>query len=450
MRFSFAGSLMSFAVALALSYIAVAQVPGADAEPNAYETQLRELRERVSNLEANGAQQTPEAEAIAKMQLESQLPDPLGSGFTGLGPAASKIYTSRSPVAIGAVAEITFQSTSGGSNRTTIANADLLFGARISQRLVFNSSFSLEDRSANRVGSSSVHYAYVDLLLAPETGLRLGNLLIPFGEANLRFEPTLYPMVNRPIAEQLVIPADWNENGVLAFYRGSNWLVQAGAVNAGDISLVNAASWLRDGRQAGVGARADGVAWVARVESLSKALPSGRPRPALGASIYGGSWAQGDASRFGRANVLMGEVHAGFNWRRLKASALYVEGQLSDADQISATLGKAIASRTQGATAILSFDLLPPAAQRAASLLGVDSSPFYHELPIFVSYELADAQKEIASGSSADRASKATIWTFGLNYLPHEQFVMKGDYAIAHDRAGFETRTVEAALGVTF
>ena len=374
--------------------------------------ELDDLRERLARLEAAQSQPSPEAEEITKMQMQSQLPDPLGAGFTGLGPAASKIYSSRLPIAIGAVGDISFQSVSSGTNSVSVTNADLLFGARVSKRLIFNSAVSLDDAPGVMAKGSRIHYAYMDLLFGDEAGVRVGNFLIPFGVTNLRFEPTLYPMVNRPAVDRLVIPTDWNEDGLLGFYRGPNWSFQAGLMNAGDISTASAGTWLRDGRQAGVSAKAESLAWVVRAETNSRMLPSGRPWPALGVSIYGGSWAQGDKSRFGNADVLMGEIHAGFSWWRFKAEALYAAGCLSDNDKISGTLARGISSRTQGSTVSVAFDLLAPNKQRAANILTApagEESPFYHELPIFISYEHADAQADLpnALGSTTFRTSSS-------------------------------------------
>jgi hypothetical protein len=404
--------------------------------------EIEALKARIQKLEQDAAKPSDSQAEINRLQLELQLPDPLGAGFTGLGPAASKVYTSKSPLSIGALAEARFISETREESEASLSAANIFFGARLSQWLVFNGSYSLQSRTPNNPNNTHVQFAYVDFLLGEESGIRAGNFLIPFGVTNLRFEPTLYPMVNRPRAERTVIPTDWNENGILGFYRLGPVLVQAGVVNAGFIQNAQSPTWLREARQGANGARSESLAYFARVETNARRLPSGRPAPSIGASIYSGSWAQGDDDRFGDANVLMGEVHAGGTWKRLRADALYTEGTLSDSGRISQTLGRTIGARARGATFALQYNLL--AAERA------QAKALYHELPVFVAYELADAQSEVATGLAKERDSKVSSWTFGVNYLPHEQVIVKADYVLSQDRFGREGRAFETAIGITF
>ncbi len=413
----------------------------AHAQTQTRDEEIEALKARIQKLEQDAAKPDETKSELAQLQLELQLPDPLGAGFTGLGPAASKIYTSKSPIALGALAEARFVSETREESEASLSAANIFFGARLNQWLVFNASYALQNRSPAIANDTHLQFAYVDFLLGEETGIRAGNFLIPFGVTNLRFEPTLYPMVNRPRAERLVIPTDWNENGLLGFYRAGPVLIQAGVVNAGDIRNVQSDTWLREGRQGASANRSDSLAYFARVETTARRLPSGRPAPSIGASVYTGSWAQGE-DRFGNADVFMAEVHAGASWNRVRADVLYTEGTLSDAGRISTELSRPIGSKARGATATLQYNVLSADRAKAKSL--------YHELPVFVAYEYADTQASITSGFARSDDSRVHAWTFGANYLPHEQVVVKADYVLSYDRASRETRAFETAIGITF
>lgn len=428
-------AISTFLVLSLVSSFSLAQTQTRDEE-------IEALKSRIQKLEQDASKPSEARNEITKLQLELQLPDPLGAGFTGLGPAASKIYTSKSPFSLGALAEARFISETNEESEASLSAANIFFGARLSNWLIFNASYSLQSRTPTNVNNTHVQFAYVDFLLGEESGIRAGNFLIPFGVTNLRFEPTLYPMVNRPRAERLIIPTDWNENGILGFYRLGPVVMQAGVVNGGEIENAEAGSWIREGRQGATSARSESLAYFARVETAARRSSSGRPAPFIGASIYSGGWAQGDKDRFGDANIFMGEIHAGGTWKRLRADALYTEGSLSDAGQISTDLTRAIGSKARGATVSLQYNLLTADRAKARSL--------YHELPIFVAYEISDAQTEVASGFTKQDDSRIASWTFGMNYLPHEQVVVKANYVLAYDRADRESRAFETAIGITF
>ncbi|RYZ71798.1 MAG: hypothetical protein EOP05_11695 [Proteobacteria bacterium] len=444
----YAARFASFVLVGLITVISVFTTSAAYAQLNGQSnTQTRDeeieaLKARIQKLEQDAAKPSDSAAEITKLQLELQLPDPLGAGFTGLGPAASKVYTSKSPLSLGALAEARFVSETSEESEASLSAANIFFGARLSNWLIFNGSYSLQSRTPNNVNNTHVQFAYVDFLLGDEAGIRAGNFLIPFGVTNLRFEPTLYPMVNRPRAERMIIPTDWNENGILGFYRVGPVVVQAGVVNGGDIGTAQPVSWIREGRQGANGARSESLGYFARVETAARRANSGRPSPFIGASIYSGSWAQGEDERFGDANVLLAEVHAGGTWKRLRADVLYTEGTLSDAGRVSTALTRAIGSKARGATATLQYNLLSSERAKARSL--------YHELPIFVAYEIADAQSEVASGFTKQDDSRIASWTFGMNYLPHEQVVVKANYVLAYDRQERESRAFETAIGITF
>ena len=57
----------------------------------------------------------------------------------------------------------------------------------------------------------------------------------------------------------------------------------------------------------------------------------------------------------------------------------------------------------------------------------IDEDSAQQLLP-FIRYEGVDTHAEVASGFSRDSAQDETIWTLGLQWLPHDQIVFKASY----------------------
>ena len=72
-------------------------------------------------------------------------------------------------------------------------------------------------------------------------------------------------------------------------------------------------------------------------------------------------------------------------------------------------------------------------------------------MPVFVQYESVAAQDKITDG--AGKASTDTI-TVGVNYFPHEQVVLKADYAMSKDNSKAsdvdETNVFSLSMGFIF
>jgi hypothetical protein len=438
------------------------------------ELKLRDIESRLqivetahANIEAMGS---PESRELSQLKLALELPEPLGEGFLGMGPAASRVYNSQKPLAIGAFGEVHYttkdsnQETSRDgsqhedSRATDFSRLNFFLGNRFNSTIVFNSSFAFERGGAfdgsQATNATRLEYAYLDFFLSERVGLRVGNILIPVGVTNLSFEPTLFPMTNRPRPEQTIIPTTWNENGAIAFYFlpdtwGQRIELQLGVVNSGDISRALSETWIRKGRQGATFAKAEDAAWVARFDFSSK-------QAKLGLSLYNGNWNQGNSS-LGRANVTLGEVHGALHFGRFRLHALLIEGHLTDTNRIFVATGQALAERVRGSVFWLSYDLLSPLSRIAEKLTDKTPLPGPHrELPLFFSWERDDRQTRFHSevtpedGVNPQAALIVDVYTVGLNYKPHEQVAIKVDFGYEENGLKEIERVIETSLNFVF
>ena len=68
------------------------------------------------------------------------------------------------------------------------------------------------------------------------------------------------------------------------------------------------------------------------------------------------------------------------------------------------------------------------------------------QLPVFVQFESINPEDKRADGTSGDSTDTTTI---GVNYFPHEQVVLKLDYAMA-SVGSVDTDTTTVSMGFIF
>jgi hypothetical protein len=465
--------ILSFGISLSLIVLLVTPAWGQTdlaTDPNKT-PQWNDLQKRVEILEQAELQRqvsgSEESQEITQLKLAMELPEPLPDDFTGLSPLASRIYTSTAPTVWGAIGEVHFTSEETGPRKTNFALLELLLGHRLSQNLIFNSAFSFQNGGFGETQPTSkstsdslpgdteptvtLSYAFMDFLFSENSGIRVGNILVPVGVTNLRFEPTFYPMVHRPRPERTIIPTPWHENGFLIFGKSGTTTVQLGLVNSGDISKAQSQTWIRAGRQEGSNALAEDLAWVARAEHSDK-------MSSLGTSLYQGKWSQRSLSAdqdLGASSVILAEIHGHASWGRLVLQAQHIEGFLSDTEKIFAATGAALGKHVRGGSLIVSFDLLPASIHLLEKTQKEPRRPFNKalyegRLPIFVSWEHDDLRYELSPGVTDPGGLSTHVFTIGLNYNPHPQVALKTDFAYEESDAKQIERVVETAIAFTF
>lgn len=416
----------------------------------ALEARIQTLEERLNQekveKEARNLVPTDEDAEIAKLQLQLQLPQPLGRNYSGLSPGMSRIYKSQPPFAIGGFADINFVSGQVGNNSqrmTTVARLNPYLAWRFSEGLLFNSGLSFVNAgSSSADGAARVEFAYLDILMGNESGIRVGHVIVPFGLSAYRFEPTLYPLVNRPRPEQVLVPGTWHENGILAYTRIGSVLLQGGVVTALDGAKFTNDSWIATGRQNGANAKASNSAYVMRAELLTE-------HTSFGLSLYGANTAQGD-ERLGRAQVLLGALHGELIFKRFQLKAFYAEGAVSDTDRIFERTSRAIGSRARGGYFIASYDVLSGLAPIAHSFLDARVAPGSRELPVFLAYEYDDVGAEPAIGQPRTSDLAVQRVSAGINYLPHPQVALKSAVVYEGRGSGANARIFELGVAAVF
>lgn len=275
-----------------LAWIGGARSAWAQSTPD-LEERVERLEKKNEKLEEENTELRHNMDAIVDSLEAWTLGDviaPVGETFSGLGPAASKVYGADG-LSIAGYGEAIYGLNSGGVDQFDALRTVLYVGYHFNDKWVLNTEIEFEHAGTSGGGSSSVEFAYLDYLLRDELNLRAGLMLTPMGFVNESHEATTFLAATRPLTEQRIMPSTWRENGVGVHGDVGDFSYRAYVMNGFEGSGFTDEG-LRGGRQNGSRAKAEDVAFVARADW------EGVPGVVVGASAYLGDSGQ-DAAGLG-------------------------------------------------------------------------------------------------------------------------------------------------------
>ena len=386
------------------------------------------------------------AEEIDNIKQATVVEEPTYEQKYGAAPAASKVYLTDRGFSFGGYGELLISQIKENDDDIVDNLRVILYtGYKFTDKIVFNAEIEFEHGNTGsnldgKEGSASVEFALIDFLLADEFNIRGGLLLTPFGISNEIHEPTTFYGVNRPAVETQIIPSTWRESGL--GIHGTFDLESAGSLSyrAYAMNSVDSrgfkASNNRGLRTKGNRSRLNDVAFVSRVEY--------DPIPGLkiGGSVFLGNSGQNErvdngASAFDGDKIdgffQMYEADIQFKYAGFDARSLIVYTKLDDAELINANNGlegdASVGEEQLGYYATLAYNVL--------SLANTGNRYFQYLAP-FVKYEYYDTQREVPSGFSRNGANERDEFTFGFNYKPIPNVVVKAEYQWLDDESNSE------------
>lgn len=366
----------------------------------------------------------------------------------GLSPAASKIYRVNQGLAVGGYGEFIYKNpssekqngTASGLKDSTDALRTVLYvGYKLNEKFLINTEFEFEHSGANASnggsGYAGAEFAFIDYLHNPKFNLRGGLLLIPMGFINELHEPTIFLGVNRPDIENKIIPTTWRENGFGAWGDFGNFSYRAYLVN-GFKGENFTASGLRGGRQKGAESVAEDFALVGRFDYAPN------DGTVVGVSAYHGGSDQGATGNNAKADnkTTIYDLHADWKGYGFEVRGLGVLAKNSNAQSLNAvknlTGSASIGEELRGYYLQAGYDVLQGAAGEAV-------------IP-FIRYSEYDTQYKVPAGYTKNVANDIQKTTFGVNYKPHQNIVVKVDYEIEKNGAKTGVDYFNAGLGFNF
>lgn len=388
---------------------------------------------RLDKLEAEQAELERRIDLVAG-DLEGlrlgEVLTPLGAGYQGMGPAASKVYGLDQGLSIGGYGEVSARFDDAGTDVADALRGVFYFGYRFDEKWLLNTEIEFE-----HADEAFLEFAYVDYLATPGFGVRAGLLFAPMGFLNELHEPTTFFGVARPGVETVILPSTFRENGAGVHGDFGEFVYRAYVLNGFNAEGFTDAG-LRAGRQKGSQALAEDWAVTARLDWM------GLPGTTLGASTWVGDSGQ-DQVVGGDVGTAILEGHAEWRWRGLRTRFLYARADLDDVAALNADLGltgaDSVGERLEGWYAEAAYDVL-----------GWLSPGSKQSLSPFVRYETYDTQAQVPVGFASDPANDDEILTVGLDWKPLPHVVFKADVMALEDAAGGDSTRVNIGMGYVF
>jgi hypothetical protein len=315
-------------------------------------------------------------------------------------------------------------------SKATLERIVLFLGHQFNQKIAVFTEMELENAvvaggEEDSKGELSMEQAFLKFRLNPKQYIVAGLFLPRIGILNENHLPVNFNGVERPIVEQLIIPATWRELGI-GFYGSANRLpinYSVGLMNGLNSEKFEHGSGIREGRGEGSEAFANNLAVNASLQYVWKDFKfqlSGYMGGTVGLSKKSADSLGLNSGAFGTP-IYLGEGDIQYFKNGLAAKALGCYIAYPDADKVNTAYANNIASGMYGAYAEIAFDWLYKQQKKAQFIT-------------FVRGELLDLNSKLPPPPKAvyDGTQKQTHIIAGISYLPIPNVVVKADVRLLH------------------
>lgn len=312
----------------------------------------------------------------------------------------------------------------------TLERVVLFVGHQFNKKIAFFSEMEIENAKVEGGEANGAEIAMEQAFLKFNLNAKqyiIAGLFIPrIGILNENHLPVNFNGVERPIVEQLVIPATWRELGV-GFYGSANRFplnYSIAIMNGLNSEGFEHGTGIRGGRAEGSDALANNIAVNAALQyayNNFKFQVSGYAGGTVGLSRVNADSLVLDSGAFGTP-VYLGEADVQYANEGFSFKALGVYISYPRAGNINTAYAKNIATGMYGAYAELGYDWLHNKNETSQQLI------------TFVRTELLDLNSKIPAPPKAiyDGTQKQTHIIAGFSYLPIPNVVVKADVRILH------------------
>ncbi|GAA4311070.1 hypothetical protein GCM10023143_19980 [Compostibacter hankyongensis] len=308
--------------------------------------------------------------------------------------------------------------------------AVLFVGHQFNNKIAFFSELEVENakvEGGKLQGEIGMEQAYLKFSLNPRQYLVAGLFLPRIGLLNENHLPINFNGVERPLVEQLVIPATWREIGI-GFYGQMSTLPLAYSVaimNGLKSAEFTHGNGLADGRAEGQMASGNNLALNASLQyfiSDWKFQVSGYAGGTVGLSPLQADSLQLPSGMFG-APVYLGEADLQYMKSGFSAKALGTVVSYPDAGSINKAYASNVPKTMYGAYAELGYNLFETAKSDRLKT---------QQLIVFARYERLNLNARIPANGITDGTEDQSHLIAGLSYLPIPNVVIKADARLMH------------------
>ncbi len=312
-----------------------------------------------------------------------------------------------------------------------------------------------------RGGEVALEQFWIEKTFCPEANLRMGHIIVPVGLTNGNHLPTEFFGVFRPEGENTIFPCTWHETGISLWGRAKAWRYEAIFIAGLDADRFNEQNWIQGGAGSPYEFKiANSYAGVVRLDNYS--IPGLR----LGISGYYGNSGNnslrtttskssgGSSSSSGTvAKKVDGAVAIGsfdfhydaHNWI-VRGSVDY--GHLGNSAQISYN-NKSMPNASPSPKTNVASDALATGVEAGYNIFSQTKLKEKQKLYLFGRYDYYDSMFKTDKNIQNNECWERHCMTFGLNYYPIKQIVIKGQYSKRFLRSQYNNEP-SVSLGVAY
>ncbi|MBL4801233.1 MAG: hypothetical protein JKY45_05010 [Emcibacter sp.] len=383
---------------------------------------ILQQQKQIEKLEALSgiANKKIETTAVKVAQNEEKI-EATGNAIDQVGNTGSA--GSNASTTIGGYAELHYNG--GEKDKIDLHRYVLFVGHEFNDKIRFYSELEVEHNIAGhgKVGEVEVEQAFIEIDLNKNHKASLGVQLIPVGMLNETHEPPTFYGVERNNVEKNIIPATWWEGGIKLSGDLNEDFSYDLMMHSG-LDTTGKSYKIRDGRKKVGKAPWKNSAFTARVSW--HAIPGIQ----VGASFQYQTDITQSSAADENASATLFEIHTDIK-RAVSENGTIGFRALFAQWNVNAAQAELIGRDTQRGWYV-----------EPSYKIALDNE---HAVGIFARYSKWDNE----AGDNIDSAYKQT--TFGINYWPHENVVLKLDYQIDNfaNNAGEDNR-INLGVGLQF
>lgn len=312
----------------------------------------------------------------------------------------------------------------------TLERCVLFVGHQFNNKIAFFSETEIENakvEGGERGGEISLEQAYLRFKFNSHQYLVAGLFTPRIGLLNENHLPVNFNGVERPIVEELIIPATWRELGI-GFYGESHQMPLNYSVAL--INGLNAAAFvhgngIREGRAEGKEAPANNLAITASVQYFIGNFKFQLSSYVGGTTAFGKNEADTLRLQSGLFGAPLYLTEADFQFEKNGFSAKGIASYISysQAAAINKTFASNISSGMYGSYAEVAYNLFENAKKEKWK---------QQKLNAFARYEVLNLNSSIPGNALYDGTEKQNHLIVGLGYLPIPNVVIKADVRLLH------------------
>ncbi|MDO4214855.1 MAG: hypothetical protein Q4D12_02960 [Bacteroidales bacterium] len=277
--------------------------------------------------------------------------------------------------------------------------------------------------------------------------LRMGHIVVPVGLTNSAHEPNNFFTVYRPEGESTILPCTWHQTGISLWGRLPKWRYEVQFLAGLEADLFGSKNWIN-----GAAASpyefdmATNYATAIRLDNYS--VPGLR----IGISGYAGKSAANtlkpDKYKDVSGQVLIGSADFQYKGNHWIVRGNFDYGHLSDSEQLT-KINLSMGNSSVSPQTPIASDAMCYALEAGYDIFSQLHNKKNQQLYLFGRYDYYDSMHKTQGSVIDNPCWERKKVTFGFNYLPIKEIIIKGEYSKRILKSQFNNEPT-ISLGVAY